>query len=498
MTDLTTTPGEEELPERSLAEADAVPAAAPPQDEPELPPPPVTSPDTTLSLPRAEEEWAGGSTVRTTTRPGPKRHRLRTSPRRTLLVALCALGAAAATPLLGLVAARTIANSHEGRAVDAGPPLRELPDTPAALLVGTDASGKPASLTLFSIAADGRGGTVLVVPLATAAYIDGPAKPVPLTQAWTRGGLAGQTNGVESVLGISTSTSQQLDEDGLTALFEPYTPVDVTLDTPVLDTNPDGTTVQLFAAGDVTLSARAAARLLLARVDGESELARLPRMQALWSAIVAHAAKAPDASSVTSSAASSSSAAVAPPSDIAGYLATIAGAKATVDELRVQPSFDPSNPTAPELLQADVAYLRLLVATVMPGAVSPSNGNLSFRIVNPLGDANYAYRAIGRLAAVQANVVLVTDTTGPAPAQTTVEWNSPTGEVQVSGFATLLGAGTPVASDERIDGVDATIVLGADFPAFLDAEDAMTAATSTTEEPTTVPSPTTTNRRVKG
>ena len=216
-----------------------------------------------------------------------KRHRRRTRPTRTALMALVAVAVAVALPLLGVVAARTIANSREGRAVVVDVPLRQLPSTPASLVVGVDDQGRPASLTVLSVAADGQGGTVVVLPLATAAFLDGPAVPVRLDTAWDRGGLDGQTQGVESVLGVSTAVSQALDEDGLTQLFEPYAPIELDLELPVLDTDAEGATEELFPAGPVELTARDMARLLLARVDGESELARLARTEALWNAVTA-------------------------------------------------------------------------------------------------------------------------------------------------------------------------------------------------------------------
>jgi hypothetical protein len=465
--------------------ADEVPADEVPADEVAegVPPPPLTSGDGTAELAGAGDAAAAGfgavdapldETPEAAPAPARRRvrHRIRTKPVRTIAVALLALAVAVALPVLGIVAARTIANSREGRAVVADAPVRQLPSTPAALLVGLDDAGTPASLTLFSVGAGGQGGTVLVLPLATAAYLDGPARPQRLDAAFERGGLDGQTEGVESVLGISTAVSEEVDEDALTKLLEPYAPVDITLDAPVVDSDRNGEAEELFGAGDVSLSARDAARLLLARAEGESELARLPRAQALWEAILeqasAHAAEEGAGAAATSTV------------DLAGFLADVTAGPSGVEVLRTTPSFDPADPSAPELLQADVAYLRLLVATVMPSAVSPSNGNISFRVVNSLGDPMMSYKAVGRLAAVQANIVLVTETTDPPPERTTVVWHSPAGEVQAAPFAPVLGAGAPFASGERIDGIDATVTLGRDFPGFIAAEEAKIASTSTT------------------
>ena len=360
------------------------------------------------------------------------------------------------------------------------------------MLVGLDAAGQPASLTVFSVAADGKGGTAIVVPLATAAYLEGLAKPVRLDSAFGDGGLDAETRGVESVLGISTTASQTANEEQLAALLEPYAPVEVTFDTPVLETASNGSTREVISAGEHRLTAREAAQVLLARVDGESELARLPRQQAVWTALLDRADSASAASTTTPTSAGTPADA---PSDVAGFLAAATSGPVGVHALRVEPSFDPSAPSGPELLQADVGYLRLLVATVMPGAVSPSNGNISFRIVNPLGSTEAAYQAVARLSAVQANVVLVTDVPGPAPERTTIVYQSPAGETQAAAFAPVLGAGTPTASAERIDGIDATVTLGQDFPAFLAAEAARTAATTTAVPPTTEAPSTSTGQR---
>ena len=266
--------------------------------------------------------------------------------------------------------------------MEAGPPAGRLPSTPAALLVALDDAGAPAGLTVLSVAADGRGGTAVVVPLGTAAYLDGLAKPVRVDSAFKDGGLDAQTRAVESVLGISTTTSQAVNEDQVASLLAPYTPVEVTFDTPVLETASNGATREVLSAGEHRLTAREAAQVLLASVDGESELARLPRQQAVWTALLDRADSASAASTTTPTSAGTPADA---PSDVAGFLAAATSGPVGVHALRVQPSFDPSAPSGPELLQADVGYLRLLVATVMPGAVSPSNGNISFRIVNPLG-----------------------------------------------------------------------------------------------------------------
>jgi hypothetical protein len=436
-----------------------------------------------------------------------KLHRRRTGRTRTAIVMATAVGVALALALLGVLAARTIANSREGRAVAPDLPVRRLPSTPAAVLVALGDDGTPASFAVLSIAADGSGGTVVVLPTATAAFLDGAANPVRLDGAFASGGLDGQVRGVEGVLGISATASAGLDESGLAALFEPYAPISLTLDAPVLVTR-NGVTEQLFPAGQAQLSARQAAQLLVAKATGESELARLGRTEALWRAVLAKAQGGSRGSSTattiagettlpaTAAPSSVATPAAPAPADLPGFLESLAAGPNGVYVLRVEPTFNPADPTAPELLQADIPYLHLLVASVMPGAVSPSNGNITFRVINPLGDPNLTYRAVGRLSFLQANVVLVTETNGPAPDRTTLQWNSAAGEVQAGAFSPALGGAVPTASDERIDGIDATVVLGRDFAGFLAGEDAKTAAATTTV-PTTSTSllPTTTTKK---
>ena len=80
--------------------------------------------------------------------------------------------------------------------------------------------------------------------------------------------------------------------------------------------------------------------MLLAKVEGESELARLSRQEAVWTALLDRAA--PSAASTPTVATAAQPA--APPADLAGYLRAATGGPVGVHVLRVQPSFDPAAP----------------------------------------------------------------------------------------------------------------------------------------------------------
>ncbi len=235
--------------------------------------------------------------------PPPKRRRTATRSRkyRTIAVAAIAVAAALTLPLLVIKATRTIANSKAGRtATTTAPATGRLPDTPTAMLAEVGADGHVAGLTLFTLGPSGSGGAVVVIPAGTEWTSADGARPVRLASAFDDGGgLDAQRDALEGVLGITTSVAQQVDEAGLTALLAPYAPIHVVLDDRVLDTDSSGRERVLYPAGPVDLTAAQAAHLLLAHGPNESEVARLPRIQAIWTAVVSASAKGTSATTTT-------------------------------------------------------------------------------------------------------------------------------------------------------------------------------------------------------
>jgi hypothetical protein len=233
--------------------------------------------------------------------------------------------------------------------------------------------------------------------------------------------------------------------------------------------------VVLQPAGDVDLTADQAAQLLLAHGPNESEAARLGRATAIWTAVLAGAAKATSSPTTTSPSAQAT---------VAEHLAAMAAGTTAARAVPVRPVLDAvANPQGLDLLQVDEAPTKLLLAQIMPGAISPANDNIRLQVVNATGDTDLLADAVTRLVGVGANVVIVSDTAPPSTA-TLIEYQDPRNKAEAQTYVPVVGPSTVEQSDERIDGIDATIVLGTDFASFAQQQ----AASSTTS----VPSPSST------
>jgi hypothetical protein len=425
--------------------------------------------------------------------PKPRRTATNTRRLRTGAIALVAVAGAVALPLLVVKASRTIANSKAGRtATTVPPPTATVPDTPAALLVEVGPDGTVGGLTLLGLDPSGHGGGAIVVPAGTEWFVAGAAHPVRLASAFDNGGgLTAQREALEGVLGITTSVAEQVDEQGLAALLAPYAPLHVKLEDRVLDTDSSGQERVLYPGGPVDLTAAEAAHVLLAKGPNESEVARLPRTVAVWNAVLASRAKAVSTTSTAAgpSGASSVNGDTDQPATVAAQLAAITAGDATVHQLTVRPVLDAvENPDGLDLLAPDNTSQKLLTAEVLPGAISPANSNIRFRLVNATGDPDMLAAAVGRLAFVGANVIMVNEAPNPTK-QTVIEYQNESRKAEATRYMPVVGPSAVRFTNDRIDGIDATLVLGQDFATFIEAENAKAAATSTT---TTVASSTTT------
>lgn len=424
------------------------------------------------------------------------RHRRRTGSVRTWVMLAVATAISLVLPTLVAKAARTIANSTEGRSItisDVVVPRAELPVTPGALVVSVDDAGEAVGFTVLAVAPSGAGGTLVVLPAGTQGTLPGQLTSGRLAGAYTTGGLADQVTAIEGFLGVTFGQVAALREADLARLLAPLAPLPVEFDTDVIGPGPDGRAVVLQAVGRHDLTAAEAAEVLTARMPNESEIVRLPHVTAVWQA-VAQASSRGTAPATTSP---SSTVPVAP-GDVAAYLASVTSGPATARLVEAAPVLDKvNNPEGQDLLFVDPPGVRLLMAQVLPSAVSPSNGNIRVRIVNPTGDPTLSYEAVARLIYLGANVVLVNDAPGPAAAATVVEVQRPEDAEAASRYGPYLGGATTEQSDVKIDGIDATIVLGSGFASFVAEEKAKatTTTTSTTTTSTTAAPPTTAKKK---
>ena len=394
-----------------------------------------------------------------------------TRPWLSVAIALIGLTCLAFIPSLLLSAYHTVRSSTGGKASNVsvkGSPIITLAPSAAGLLVVTGADGQPVGLTVFGVNPSGKGGTAIVVPVATALE---RAKPVPVGSLYASGGLASEVAAVEELLGIRISSSLSVDQAGLAPLLEPYAPVGVALTEAVTTADAGGGERKLFPVGTVQLTASQAAALLVAKTASQSEIVRLPRLEAFWRSLTERTGASSTTSTVTATSVSSATAGpvkgAAQVTTIAQALAAVVSGPATARLLVTQPELDPAlNPSGGDLFTPDMAALRLIVAQVMPGAVSPAKTAPRLRIINSTGDPQVMYRAVGRLIYIGANIVFASDEPGTAPATTRLEYQDATKADELGGYRPAFGSLDLVQTSQRIDGIDATIVLGQDFVSF--------------------------------
>ena len=138
----------------------------------------------------------------------------------TLTVAMVGLLCVAVVPFLLISAYHTVRNSTGGQVSSdirrQGAPIITLPPSPTGLLVITGGNGQPVGLTVLGINPSGRGGTAIVVPVATA--LERP-EPTTVGSVYAAGGLSAQVAAIEELLGVRIGSSMTVDQAGLAQLL---------------------------------------------------------------------------------------------------------------------------------------------------------------------------------------------------------------------------------------------------------------------------------------
>lgn len=153
--------------------------------------------------------------------------------------------------------------------------------TPLLSVAIVDAEGNLSSVTLLALSGEDRG-AVLVLPADTLVD-DGLEAPVVLRGAYRGTGAEGLDHALDRLLGFDAGEVLVLDPRGLEQLLVPAAPLQVQLvDDIVADQN--GASVVRFEAGPTALSASEVVEVLLTSSPSVTELARMARVESVWSA----------------------------------------------------------------------------------------------------------------------------------------------------------------------------------------------------------------------
>ncbi|HEX6418941.1 MAG TPA: LytR C-terminal domain-containing protein [Acidimicrobiales bacterium] len=309
--------------------------------------------------------------------------------------------------------------------------------TPTMGVLHRGADGDLAGAYVLALEPADDGGTVLAVPPSTVA----PGAEGTLADVYAAGGAEAAARSLGLVLNAAITEHVEVDHEVWAQLVEPVAPIDLTVDRPVGRWEP----------GEVALEPGDVGPFLSALGDGETDLARLERQQAFWSAwLPLVAGGGEDAVPGEAS------------SGIGRFVRGVAQGEAVLG-LPVGRDGD-----AGDRLVPDAALLGDLVARAVPYPRSPEPGaRVRVRLLSGTGDPDQAAAAARALVAGGAEIVIVGNASSFDVTETTLV-PGPGGREKAMWLAvTALDAPVEEAAgapEGAVPGeeIDVTVILGQD------------------------------------
>ncbi len=216
----------------------------------------------------------------------------------------------------------------------------------------------------------------------------------------------------------------------------------------------------------------------MARTTRALESDRLSRIKLLWETVAKARPKMSESPSTTETTRSTT---VPIPTDIASFFSTVISGPVQNWQLTGTFVSEPQrNPGPRDLYDLDGGEIIMVMASVVPSSVTAGSAMISFLIDSPFTDARITRQAVLRLAYIGANVIVVREVPGAPAAHTVIKYNDEIVRSDLELFTTLFGPIEFNKTDERVEGIDAQLVLGEDFRAFIGSAQGATISTTTT------------------
>jgi hypothetical protein len=361
-------------------------------------------------------------------------------------------------------------NDSSGQNVETSDVIR-IPSTPVHLVALTNARNEVSTLALFALAPNGEGGTIISLPVGSAADVGPDVEPRRLGDSFVTGGLDALRVDVEDLLNITIDSSSVHNASEFAVILQDVGTQPITLAQPVVDVDVVGTEVVVLEAGATTVSPEKIAAALVASRVGLDESTRFAAIKSLWTAVSRGSASTVDDSNtdVSTSIAQDNSDSETP-TTVQEFLAGMLAGRLDVWQFTATRISDVQrNPNALDLYSLDGGEVLMVMASVAPSAMRLVSNNLTVMVDVPFNNSAYAQEAVTRLAYAGANVVLVRQISD-VPAEKTIAYvNDSIARAEVETYTGLVGAIEIVETLERISGVNVRIVLGNEFVAFLGA-----------------------------
>lgn len=361
-------------------------------------------------------------------------------------------------------------NDSSGQNVETSDVIR-IPSTPVHLVALTNARNEVSTLALFALAPNGEGGTIISLPVGSAADVGPDVAPRRLGDSFVTGGLDALRVDVEDLLNITIDSSSAHNAAEFAVILQDVGTQPITLAQPVVDVDAVGTEVVVLEAGATTVSPEKIAAALVASRVGLDESTRFAAIKSLWTAVSRGSASSVDDSNtdVSTSIAQDNSDSETP-TTVQEFLAGMLAGRLDVWQFTATRISDVQrNPNALDLYSLDGGEVLMVMASVAPSAMRLVSNNLTVMVDVPFNNSAYAQEAVTRLAYAGANVVLVRQISD-VPAEKTIAYvNDSIARAEVETYTGLVGGIEIVETLERISGVNVRIVLGNEFVAFLGA-----------------------------
>ena len=403
--------------------------------------------------------------------------------RRRMIAAMVTSGLSLIAVPSGLfIGTNSLLHASGGDSVDEAATL-DIPNTAVEMLAVRNSRNEITAIALLAVAPEGRGGTIVSVPVGASADVASTEAPRRIADSFATGGLEALTTDVQNLLNITVDFADDVTAPELSVAMSSIGAQPVVLAQPVVEGVLNEKSTVVLPAGSSTVLPDVIANALAASQQGIPESARLPQVEQLWTAVANGGVAVSDASETSSTNSVAPFSIQSLNSTLSFFTALFAG-EIDVWQLSASLFTDAQrNPNNADLYGLNSAEVLMVMASVVPSALTVTSTNIAVMVDVPFANSDIAEEAVTRLAFLGASVVLVREPTELAVERTMVYYNDSIALAEAEKYESLMGPLEFVESKDVISGVNLRIVLGNDFVAFLGQGSSTSASTTSTTEP---------------
>jgi hypothetical protein len=357
-------------------------------------------------------------------------------------------------------------------------PTTKLPNTPVGLLAITSSRGELATLAVLAVAPGGEGGTIVSMPVGAAAATASGEPMRRIGDSFVNGGMSALVSDVESLLDVTVSQSAQVSSVELAELIAQPEPIAVTLSDQVIDSDASGAVSVVLNTGTQEVASERVAVALASMQSGIAESLRYDQVKELWESYAQGATPIPavepvpdelDISTQDTAVTTVTEIIDAPtPGDIAGFVTALRAGEIDVWQLEETRVTDPQrNPASSDMYELDAGEIIVVMASVAPSARFIQPGMIGVLLDSTISDIELVKDGAVRLAFMGGNVMVLRDMSNMTVAQTVIRYNDDALLPELQEYTSFIGPAVFEKASERIEGIDAQVVLGTDFEEFV-------------------------------